>query len=316
LFQWRAASFGVILAFILSSFAYSYSDSIDILQVEDDIGDKILFDAPASRIISLYPGHTENIIAIGAGDLLVATGQGDDGTGPGRIPSLGARPGVEQIMALKPDLVLSRPMYVRGQPALYSRLRSLGVRVLALDPPTWDKFPAYVDLLARVAGVASEPRAEVADELSALGAEALSADAGRAGRGVILVTVGRTMSTCTPDSWAAHILRSAGFRNVAAGARPVSKGSVIAPFGAERLLASDSEVDVILLQQGAMNSTGAAEFVRDSRFSGLKAVRNGMVFDVSEADISRPSLLRLRRGVVGALRELAADRGELNGTDG
>jgi iron complex transport system substrate-binding protein len=252
-------------------------------------------------------------MAIGAGSLLVGTGQGDDETGRGSMPNLGARPGVEQIIALKPDLVLSRPMYVRGQPALYGRLRSLGVKVLALDPPAWDEFPAYVDILARVTGMAPESGAAAAAELRALEGDGLSGDVGR---GVLLITVGRTMSTCTPDSWAAHILRSAGLRNAAADAEPVSEGSVIAPFGAERLLASDGEVDVILLQQGAMNATRAAEFMRDSRFSGLRAVRAGMVFDVAEADISRPSLLRLRRGIVEALRELVEGREEFNGSDG
>jgi deoxyadenosine/deoxycytidine kinase len=68
-----------------------------------------------------------------------------------------------------------------------------------------------------------------------------------------------------------------------------------------------------LLQQDAMNSPGVAEFVRGSRFSGFKRVWNGMV---SEVNIYCPSLLCLMRGVIEALRERAADRGEFYGADG
>ncbi|MDR1915027.1 MAG: ABC transporter substrate-binding protein [Synergistaceae bacterium] len=279
-------------------------------QVKDDIGGKILFDAPASRIISLYSGHTENLIAIGAGNLLVAVGQGDDDIGLDFLPRLGVRPGVEQIAALKPDLVLSRPMQVRGQPALYDRLRSLGVNIVALDPPAWDEFPAYIDLLAALTGMGAESGFAASEAMRASKLAPLSGDKAL---GVFLVTVGRTISTCTPDSWAAHILESAGFRNVATDVAPLSLGSVIAAFGAERLLASDNEVDVILLQQGAMNATKAADFMKDARFSGLRAVRNGKVFDVSEADISRPSLLRLRRGIVKSLQRLVAVGGDSDG---
>jgi iron complex transport system substrate-binding protein len=111
------------------------------------------------------------------------------------------------------------------------------------------------------------------------------------------------MATCTPDSWAAHVLLSAGFRNAAERAKPVSPGSVIASFGAEFVIAANEEIDVILLQQGAMNTVSASDFMKDSRFAGLKAVRNGMVFDVPEADVSRPSLERLGKGVLRSLRE-------------
>jgi iron complex transport system substrate-binding protein len=89
-------------------------------------------------------------------------------------------------------------------------------------------------------------------------------------------------------------MEMAGFSNAATDVKPVSGGSVIAALGAERLLALDKSIDVILLQRGAMNSVSASAFMADSRFTTMRAVRNGMAFDVDEADISRPSLLRLR----------------------
>jgi iron complex transport system substrate-binding protein len=275
-----------------------------ILRIVDDMGETVVFDRPAGGIVSLYAGHTENLVAIGAGDAIVAigrTGDDDDAFGP-NVRVLGVKPGIEQVIALSADVVLTRPMIARAQRPFYDALRSFGVKVLALDPPAWENFPDYVGLLADITGKGGEHEKMAAAALDEAMAFVPGSEQTRPG--VFLVTNGKTMATCTPDSWAAHILEAAGFKNAAKDAAPVSPGSVIAGYGAERLLASDGEVEVILLQQGAMNTTRAADFMKDSRFEVMRAVRNGMVFDVAEADVSRPSLLRLRSGVLRALREL------------
>ncbi|MDR3076740.1 MAG: ABC transporter substrate-binding protein [Synergistaceae bacterium] len=266
------------------------------------MGEDVVIDGRASRIISFYAGHTENLMAIGAKDSIIAIGHepGDIGLS---VPVLGAKPGIEQILAQNPDVVLTRPMMARSQKPLYDALKSFGVRVLAFDPPEWDGLPKYVMTLWSIAGTGEMPENFVSEAMAASG----GAYQERA-MGVFLVTNGRTMATCTEGSWAAHIMRLAGFRNAAAGAVPLASGSVVAGFGVERLLASDGEIDAILLQQGAMNTTTAADFMSDPRFAALRAVREGMVFDVAEADISRPSLLRLENGVVRSLHEMVYSR--------
>ncbi|MDR1965823.1 MAG: ABC transporter substrate-binding protein [Synergistaceae bacterium] len=272
------------------------------LQIVDDLGETVVFEAPASRIVSIYAGHTENLIAIGARGSILAIGhEAESGLGL-TVPSFGARPGIERVIALSPDLVLTRPMMARAQEHFYSALKSFGVRVVALDPPSWEEFPGYIALLGKMTG---------RSESGAMASEATrgkfqGASAGASRKGVFLVTNGRTMATCAPDSWAAHIIEAAGFRNAARGAVPVSPGSSVASFGAERLLAADADVDVILLQQGAMNTIRAEDFMSDPRFSALRAVRGRMVFDIPEAEISRPSLLRLENGAVRSLRDLVA----------
>jgi len=273
------------------------------LHITDDIGERIVLDAAASRIVSLYAGHTENLIALGAKGAIVAIGHetGDLGLS---VPVLGQRPGIEQIAALRPDVVLTRPMMARSQEPLYGALKAMGIRVIAFDPPTWDEFPEYIETLRKIVG------GEVPKDLTIVMAEP-DDETGRK-LSVFLVTNGRTMATCTEDSWAAHILKLAGFRNAAIGAIPVAQGSVVAGFGAERLLASGDDIDVILLQQGAMNTTKAMDFKRDPRFASLRAVREGMVFDVPEADISRPSLLRFENGVVNSLREMVRVEGRFD----
>ena len=275
------------------------------LQIADDMGEKTILDVPVPRIVSLYVGHTENLIALGAGGSVIAVGH-ETGDLDLSVPVLGQKPGIEQIVALRPDLVLTRPMMARSQGDLYGALRAMGIRVMAFDPPTWDGFPEYVETLWRIAGTGESPINITLGRMTEPDYES------RRKLSVFLVAHGRTMATCTEDSWAAHILKLAGFKNAASGAIPLARGSVVAGFGAERLLASGEEIDVILLQQGAMNTTRAADFKRDPRFASLRAVREGMVFEVAEADISRPSLLRLERGVVESLREMVYAEGRFD----
>lgn len=289
------------LLFLLLPGKPSYVNFADALEITDDLGGAVVLERPAARIVSLYAGHTENLIAIGALGSIVAAGQGAEGLSPD-IPLLGSKPGVEQIAAQRPDIVLTRPMMARSQEPLYEALGGFGIKVAALDPPEWDKFPDYIALLAQIAGIAGDVKKNAADAMKA------DAEPGGEKLRAFLVTNGRTMATCTPDSWAAHIMELAGLENAARGAVPLSEGSVLSAFGAERLLATDDEIDVILLQQGAMNTVRAEDFVRDMRFASLKAVLNGMVFDVPEADISRPSLLRLQNGAARKLRDLVTKR--------
>ncbi|MDR2780107.1 MAG: hypothetical protein LBB28_03175, partial [Synergistaceae bacterium] len=144
------------------------------------------------RIVSLYAGHTENLIAIGARDLIVAVGH-EAGDFELSVPVLGAKPGIEQLAALEPDVVLTRPMMARSRGFFYNALETFGMSVVALEPPKWDDFGRYIKLLGLVSGIgdgALETVAGIVDEITP--------EAGtKEGLRVFLVTNGRTMATCT-----------------------------------------------------------------------------------------------------------------------
>ena len=122
---------------------------------------------------------------------------------------------------------------------------------------------------------------------------------------LFLVATARTLTTCSPGSWADRLLEAAGAENLASDARPLSPGSAVASFGDERLLGLGNRLRLILVQQGAMNATPATELARDPRLASLEAVRAKRVRDVPEAFVSRPSLLRLPRAL--ALLEALVD---------
>ena len=77
----------------------------------DDGGRKIKIKKNYNRIISLYPAHTENIVAVGGTDSLIGISRSD--TYPAFIlqkKRFSYHFGVERFLAVSPDLILIRPM--------------------------------------------------------------------------------------------------------------------------------------------------------------------------------------------------------------
>lgn len=261
----------------------------------------LLLYAPAAlaaplRVVSLYPGHTDNVVALGGGDCLVGISENDDPDMMPNLPRFPPKAGAESILALRPDVVLVRGLVERINPSLCRVLMRAGVRVEVLDPPDWDGFADYLRSLARILGL--EPEKGVR-RLEALRAEIEDA-ARAAGLGdrrvprVFVEATARELHTCAPNSWAARLVTLAGGRNTAQDAVPLRAGSALAPWGLERVLRSVNEgLDVYVVQRGAMNASTVEDVRRRAWGGALAAVR---VVEVPESGLSRPSLLGLERG--------------------
>ncbi|NLL35898.1 MAG: ABC transporter substrate-binding protein [Fretibacterium sp.] len=260
----------------------------------------------AERIVSLYPGHTDNVAALGGAALLVGLSENEDPEllsafpGLSDLPRLSPKTGAEAVLALKPDLVLSRSLVDRMNPNLTEVLRRAGVQVEVLDPPGWDDFPDYLRKLAALTGLDHEAGVRRLEHVrSELAAEAghRGASAGQSGpKRVFVEATARELHTCSPGSWAAHMVELAGGANAAGAAAPLREGSALAPWGLERVLRTLAEgLDVYLVQQGVMNASTSADVRARSWASALD--RSGArVAEIPESFLSRPSLLGLERG--------------------
>ena len=246
------------------------------------------------RIVSLYPGHTDNVVALGAGAKLVGISDNDnEGLLPG-VPRFSMKAGPEALLALRPDLVLTRTLADSQNPELRKVLERAGVRVEVIDPPKWEGFEAYLRKIAELAG--TSPDAAVA-ELAAARSE-ISGAAQKMTRGrkplIFVEATARELHTCSPDSWAAHLVELAGGVNAAAAAKPLRSGSSIAPWGLERVLKTiNSGLDVYLVQQGPMNATDGAALAARPWSRALENVKTAVV---PEYCLSRPSLSGLKEG--------------------
>ena len=109
--------------------------------------------AAPQRIVSLLPSLTESVCVLGHCDALVAVD--DFSNWPGevkRLPHVGGLEdaNVERIVALKPDLVL-----LAASTRAKSRLESLHIRVLAIEPKT---IADVGTALAQIASGFGEPQ--------------------------------------------------------------------------------------------------------------------------------------------------------------
>ncbi len=254
------------------------------------------------RIVSLYPGHTDNIVALGGQNRLAGLSQSDDPALLPGLPRFAVKTGAEAILAAKPDLVLLRTFNERQNPSLRGVLERAGVAVICLDPPRWDGFTAYLRTLAPLIDVDPESAARQFEEICGhIRSEASAARrSGAPSPSVFVEATAKELHTCAPNSWAARVIELAGGVNAAGSARPVREGGSIAPWGLERVMALlDSGLNVYLIQQGPMNRTTREEFAARPWSGSLGRTR---VATIPENILSRPSLLGLKDGAEALLK--------------
>ena len=134
--------------------------------VTDALGRKHVLGESPQRIISLVPAVTEILFAIGAGEKVAGvTAYCDYPPEALARPSVGGFSGatisMEQIRALKPDLVLlSADMHVR----VVSLLDALGIPSFALEPLNFGEVYETIALIGKLSGC-GEKAEEVISEM-------------------------------------------------------------------------------------------------------------------------------------------------------
>ncbi len=299
---WVAIQLAVIL--LLCGRALASYDFVD------DSGQAVAVSAPFKRIVSLYPAHTENLFMLGLDKEIVGVSTGDDypPEAAGKV-RFTYRDDPERLIAVKPDLVLIRPMIFRGHRAFVSSLQAAGITVVSLQPNTVEEMFEYWKRLGALTGRSME-----ADESIDRFTRGLQQIRDRVAHvpesqrpRVYFESVHSKMKTFSPESMAVFALENAGGIDVARDAKPV-RGTNIAEYGKERILARAGEIDVYLAQNGTMNRVTVDDVVNEPGFGAIKAVQQRKVFLVDETMVSRPTM-RLLEGIGAVQRLLYPDPG-------
>jgi iron complex transport system substrate-binding protein len=271
----------------------------------DNDGKVIQPTKPFQRIISLYGAHTRNLIDMGAGSQIIAIGRSDKQLPD--LPKLSFRDDPERLLALKPDLVLIRPMLSRAYPQMVERLEANKVTVVSLQPTSVDEMFRYWEYL----GILSGHKKEAAQMIARFGAglvdisrqvETIPADKRKK---VYFESIHKRMKTFSPQSMAMFVLESAGGINVAQDAVQVRKSN-IAAYGKERILSKAKKIDVFLAQEGRMNKITVEMIRNEPGFQVIKAIENNQIFLVDEKLVSRPTM-GLLQGIVTIFKILYTD---------
>jgi len=265
---------------------------------QDREGKTVTVVHPYTRIISLYPAHTENLVSLGLGaEIIGIEGAEDD------LPQLRDKKHFsyhedpEKIIGARPDLVLIRPMIERSAPQLVATLRQAGITVVSLQPNTVGEIFDYWRALGMLSGKTQQAEEMIVSFQAELAAirKIVTKVPEKSRIKVYFEAIHVKMKTFAQESIAMYVLEQAGGVNVAADASQVRETN-IAAYGKERILAKSGEIEVFLAQKGRMNPVSVEAILQEPGFQAIKAVRTNRVFLVDERLVSRPTL-RIIEGI-------------------
>ncbi len=264
------------------------------LEIVDDIGQRVVLESPAKRIIALYGAYNEILGAMGLEDRIVGRTKAD--RMPPSIlskPSIGThmRPNIEIILGLKPDLALQSS---GRKDALVSvqQIQKQGLPVAVFRPKS---FADLFSVIRRI-GILTGTHDKAEDLVSSLSERLKRVEQklhGITPRPSVFFEVRYpNLLGAGQDSIVNDIIRHAGGTNCLGDQKKLVRLNM------EALI--EKNPDAYIIQQGPMNKEPSNPANRP-HFQILKAVRAGRILFVDEQVYSRPGPRS-----VDAVEELAA----------
>lgn len=268
------------------------------VRVVDATGHEVVLAAPALRVVSMVPSHTETLCALGACDRLVGRDTLSDAPADAlSAPTLGTAfaPDLEALVALAPDLVLADAFA-----GLEDALAPFGIPVYAGTPQRLSDLGPYVDDLGVLLDLPLEAAA-LSNHLER-GLEEVRLAVAGADRPTVFVEIDATPYAAGPESLVGAIVTIAGGDHVvdaSLGAYP--------QVDPEAVVAADPQV--ILLMDAPYGVT-AADVAARPGWADLRAVRDGRVIELTQTEtdaLSRPGP-RLVQAAQALARRLHPER--------
>jgi iron complex transport system substrate-binding protein len=231
------------------------------------------------RIVSIGPSITEFLFALGAGPRLV--GVDDFSDEPAAAKQLvkvgGIKVNFEQIVALKPDLVLT----VKFSDGTIEKLAGAGLQVLVVDPQTIGDVARTAILLGRVVGSGGDVMArDIEKRVDDVRSKTSTAPTKPRVYHEIDASDPTKIFTVGPGSYIHDLIEIAGGQNIAARAT-----SAYPQLSAEEILRGDPEVIVLA---DADYSAKPEQVAARSGWSAITAVKNKRIVAIAPNLINRP----------------------------
>ena len=249
------------------------------LSLRDDLGRQVSLDAPAKRVVSLAPGLTESLFAIGAGDEVVGVttyctyppeAQSRQSVGGMTTPS------VEAITALSPDLVVATVEGNVREDVL--TLERIGIPVFVTNPRTLEGIRRSLTQLGTLTGH-EEEAIRLAGTLKDR-EDSLREKAPLPPVRALLVLALRPLVVAGSGTFLDDLMRTAGAENL--GASSVGSYPTISR---ESVAARDPEV-LMLLSDAVRDTARLLEEFPEWRT--MTAVREGRLVILDSDLLSRP----------------------------
>ncbi|MEQ8174722.1 MAG: cobalamin-binding protein [Syntrophomonadaceae bacterium] len=254
------------------------------VKVTDDRGRQVDIAAKPLRLVSLVPGFTETLFAMGLGDRLVGvTAYCDYPSEAQAKPKIGgfSNPSLEKIVEAKPDLVLATGMHSQ----LVEQLEAMNFKVLVYSPHNMDGLMATITSIGIACGEHDQARALNASLMQRLDAvKAKLADLPSENRPLVFYEVWHEpLMTVGPNTLISDIISQAGGRCLTATGREdyptISDEFII-----------EKNPDIMVHSYGTgMNNTPTREVILGRKgWQGVNFIKNQRIMGVDSNLITRP----------------------------
>lgn len=244
--------------------------------VLDDEGRRVALAQPARRIVSLAPHLTEQLYAIGAGDLIVGTTDFADYPDAARaLPRVARAHSVdlERVSAARPDLVL---IWGSGfPPATIDAVRRLGAPTFVSEPARLADIATSLERLGTLTG---RPAQRAVEAFNAKLAALRERYRGRREVRVFYQVWAEPLMTLGGRHVISEAIALCGGRNVFADLAPIAPR-----VSTEAVLAADPEV-IVTAEPGAYPSAALDSW---RRFERITAVRRDRLVTLDADRINR-----------------------------
>jgi iron complex transport system substrate-binding protein len=263
----------------------SRAGSASPIELTDDAGHPVRLDHPARRIVSLVPGATENLIAIGASGDIAGRTRYDTAPEVAALPSVGGGvdASVEAIVNLRPDLVLAWLSDTPGSPR--ERLAAIGIPVFVVKTEDTTDIFRSIASLGRLTGrdsAAAAVAASVRRELDHVRRTA----AGLPTPTVFYIVYNDPPMTAGPRTFIAQLISLAGGKSV------FTDSSQLWPNVAMEEIVRRNP-DLVIAPAGA-DTNPLARLRQQAGWRNVRAVREGHVVTVP-ADVVNHSSVAIAR---------------------
>ncbi len=268
------------------------------LEVRRSDGATLTLTKPATRIVSLSPGATETIYAIGGEATLAAVdNQADYPAAAANFPTKvdAYEPNVEAIIAIKPDLVI----VANDSAGLVAALDRVAVPVLYIDldtdVKTIDAVFGQIGLLGRITGKdasALELIATLTARVKAVEAKLVGLPNTKGPR--LYHELDSTYYSVSDDTFIGNVYKTLKARNIAND----GGGTAYPQLTQERIIADDPEVIILADEEFGVSIDSVKA---RPGWDAITAVKDGRIFAVDPDIISRPG-----PRIVDALEQMAA----------
>lgn len=241
-------------------------------------GENPISPSKPQRIVSMSPGHTEILFALGAGDRVVGVTSYSDYPEEAKTkPSIGGyhAPDVEKIIALSPDIVFSMGDIQKK----YTRmLEQAGIMVVDVDPKTMPEILTAINIISEAIGE-QERGAQLYGDLARRLSEVRRLTAGTRAPKVFLEIWDTPLLTVGNRSFIHDMIIQAGGINVAGDQRVD-----YTPCDMEKLYAYNPEMYIVI----SHSRNDIRSFIVRPELADLAAVNNNQVYHVVDDLLARP----------------------------